>query len=227
MINRENLKEWGQDLKKILGSNVKFITCPEYERIGKSFKCPNCQETIGLSEIVTPSRKLAPINRGSEKSSKTPPLLNIEDVRGILLMGTINTIVGIVGLVYRSAWAFCLLVGVPGLVVALMAYKDYKLERAERLGWISRIATMTAYVFLALTAVGFLAITLRLLPIFAMMVVYLLVVNLVFVVPIFGALWSPGKYGGYTLLPQPLVWAVRICLALIGLILLFVWVFLR
>lgn len=214
VINCKNVEELGRKLKKLLDSSANFITCPK------------CDKTIWLD----PPRELAPIDRsslGSKRNSAATALLEIKDIRGMLLVSAINTIVGTVGLIYRSAWGFCLLVGVPMLVVSLMAYKDYKRERAERLGWIARIVTMTAYVLLALTAVGVLAITSALLPILAMTVLYLVIVNLVFIVPIFGQLWSPGKYGGYTSLPQPLVWLIRICLALIGLILLFVWVFLR
>jgi phage FluMu protein Com len=226
MINCENLEEWGQKLKKLLGSSAKSITSLDYERgIEKSFKCPKCRETIWLTEIVTPSRELAPIDRSSlssKRNSEAPVLLDIKDIKGMLLVGTINTIVGIVGLAYRSPWAFALLPGLPMLTVALLEYKDYK-----RVGWVPRIATVIACVLWGLFAVLCLVVAFALLPIFVMLLVYLLLVNLVFIVPLFGELWSPGKYGGYTLLPQPLVWAVRICLALIGLILLFVWVFLR
>jgi len=215
VFNYKNVEEMRQKLKERLSSSAEFITCP------------NCHKKIwlSLSEIGTPSRELAPIDRSSlssKRNSEAPVLLDIKDIKGMLLVGTINTIVGIVGLAYRSPWAFALLPGLPMLTVALLEYKDYK-----RVGWVPRIATVIACVLWGLFAVLCLVVAFALLPIFVMLLVYLLLVNLVFIVPLFGELWSPGKYGGYTLLPQPLVWGVRICLALMGLILLFVWVFLR
>jgi len=226
MIKCKSIEEMGKKFKKLLGSSAKFIACPDYERNGKSFKCPKCHEIICLTEVVTPFRELAPIDRPFLDSTKSPERgelseTTVDDIRFMFLPGIINTIVGIVGLVYGSPWAITLVAGVPMLIVALLGYKDYK-----RAGWIPRIATVIAYVLAALCAVVILFVALALLPFFAMLVVYLLLVNLVFIVPLTGEFWSPGKYGGYTSLPQTLVWGIRICLALIGLILLFVWLFL-
>jgi hypothetical protein len=90
-------------------------------------------------------------------------------------------------------------------------------------GWFGKIATLLALVLYGGWATFLSVVTLAFLPILLVGIAGILLVDFLLILPLTGEFFTPGKRGGTRTLPQPLVWAVRVCLALICLILLLAW----